>query len=136
MARRGSSFGFMGRFGRSADLRQLDQAMRASDLHPALVPEGVKLAAVNLMKDRYGDDPPADAYAPVADLIAYCMLGAGAFAGANGVLATEEVEERIEAALASGSGLDADTVLLTVHARLIQPSVVSDFGLEAETDGS
>jgi hypothetical protein len=134
MARRGSSFGFMGRFGRSADLRQLDQAMRASDLHPALVPEGVKLAAVNLMKDRYGDEPSADAYAPVADLIAYCMLGAGAFAGANGVLATEAVEERIEAALASGTGLDAETVLLTVHAKLIQPSVVADFGLEAETD--
>ncbi len=124
----------MGRYGRSADLRQLDQAMRASDLHPALVPEGVKLAAVNLMKDRYGDDPPADAYAPVADMIAYCLLGAGAFSGANGMLATEVVEERIETALDSGSGLDAETILLTVHAKLIQPSVVSQFGLEAETD--
>ena len=34
-------------FGRSGDLRQLDAALRAADLHPALVPEGVKLTLVN-----------------------------------------------------------------------------------------
>src|SRR5262250_700735 len=52
MARRGSSFGFMGMFGRSHDLRQLDQALRSVDVHPAVVPEAVKLTTVNLPKDH------------------------------------------------------------------------------------
>jgi hypothetical protein len=71
MARRRSSFGFLGRFGRSEDLRRLDAALRAVDLHPALVPEGVKLALVNLLKDQHGDEPPLKAYAPAAALFAY-----------------------------------------------------------------
>ncbi|TIV36544.1 MAG: hypothetical protein E5V96_26260, partial [Mesorhizobium sp.] len=61
MARRRSSLGFLGMFGRSGDLRQLDEALRKADLHPALVPEGVKLTIVNLMNDRWPDEPPADA---------------------------------------------------------------------------
>ncbi len=131
---RGSSFGFMGRFGRSADLRQLDAAMREADLHPAVVPEAVKLAVVNVMKRWLGDEPARDDYPPVADLVAYCMLGPSLFAGANGLLATEAVEERIEAAIAKGEGIDAELVLLTVHARVIQPSVVERYEIEAETD--
>ena len=50
--RRRSSIGFMGIFGRSADLRQLDEALRSVDLHPRLVPEAVKLTVVNLLKDH------------------------------------------------------------------------------------
>ena len=42
-----------------------------------------------------------------------------------------EVERRIEAALDSGANLDAKLVLLTLHAKVIQPSVVNDFGLES-----
>lgn len=131
MARRGSSFGFMGRFGRSEDLRSLDGALRACDLHPALVPEGVKLALVNLLKDRHGDAEPADsAYAPAAVLFAYCALGAGAFAQANGDEALEDAIRRVDAALAHGGGLDADIVLLAHHARMIQPEVVERHGIE------
>ncbi len=35
--------GFFGIFGRSHELRRLDQAVRAVGLHPVLVPEAVKL---------------------------------------------------------------------------------------------
>lgn len=133
MARRGSSFGFMGRFGRSEDLRSLDGALRACDLHPALVPEGVKLALVNLLKDRHGDAEPAEsAYAPAAALFAYCALGAGAFAQANGDTAVDDAIRRVDAALAHGSGLDADIVLLAHHARMIQPEVVERHGIEVD----
>jgi hypothetical protein len=38
------------------------------------------------------------------------------------------VERRIEAALDVGTSLDAKLVLLTLHAKLIQPSVVDHFG--------
>ena len=131
MPRRGSSFGFMGRFGRSEDLRSLDGALRACDLHPALVPEGVKLALVNLLKDRHGEsEPPESAYAPAAALFAYCALGADGFAQANGEAAVEDAMRRIDAALAHGSGLDADIVLLAHHARMIQPDVVARHGIE------
>ncbi len=129
MARRRSSFGFLGRFGRSQDLRRLDEALRAVDLHPALVPEGVKLALVNLLKDRLGDDPPLEAYAPAAALFAYCALGAGAFAQANGDAAMEDASDRLDRAIA-GDGLDADIVLLAHHAKMIQRDIVAHHGVE------
>lgn len=132
MARRGSSFGFLGRFGRSADLVQLDDALRAFDLHPARVPEGAKLALVNLMKDHDpAGEPPEHAYPFTAWLFAYCALGPEAFTIANGPQPAEDAERRLEAALDAGEGFDADIVLLTLHAKLIHPRLVEQWGLEA-----
>ena len=133
MARR-SSFGFLGRFGRSEDLRRLDLALRSADLHPSLVPEGVKLALVNLLKDHFGDDPPESAYAPAAALLAYCALGGGAFAHANGDAALDHVAGRVDQALERPQSLDAGIVLLAYHARLIQPDVVERPGIDVDTD--
>ncbi len=130
MARRSSSFGFMGRFGRSSDLRQLDAALREADLHPLLVPEGVKLAAVNLMKDALGEEPSAPAYPPVGALMAYCVHGPSPFAAVNGEGATLAVEERIARAVEAGEGLDAELILLMVHAKLLNPGVRETFGIE------
>src|SRR5262245_23741425 len=132
MARRLSYFGLFGIFGRSADLRAFDQALRSVDLHPQLVPEAVKLTAVNLLKDHAMEGEPAPhAYRPAAELVAYCMVGAEAFAHANDGQLAQQVERRIEAALNAGDGLDAQLVLLTLHAKVIQPSVVRAFGLES-----
>lgn len=136
MARRNSSIGLFGYFGRSSDLRQLDQAMRSVDLHPRMVPEAVKLTVCALLKERANsNDPPPQMYRPAAEIIAYCMIGAEGFAGVNDVELALAVERRIEAALVSGDSLDAQLVLLTLHARVIQPSVVDRFDLEsAEED--
>lgn len=132
MARRGSSFGFLGRFGRSEDLRQLDDALHAFDLHPARVPDGAKLALVNLMKDHDpSGEPPEHAYPFTARLFAYCALGREAFIVANGEEPAEAAERRLEAALEAGEGFDADVVLLTMHARLVHPKLVEQWGLEA-----
>jgi hypothetical protein len=132
MARRHSSLGLFGIFGRSGDLRQFDQALRAVDLHPKLVPEAIKLTACALLKDHAADgEPTPDAYRAAAEIVGYCMIGADAFAGANDVAATLAVERRIDAALAAGDSLDAQLVLLTLHARVIQPSVVDRFQLES-----
>jgi len=131
MARR-SSIGFMGIFGRSGDLRQFDQALRSVDLHPKLVPEAVKLTAVSLLKDHANsDDPPPAAYRAAAEIVGYCMIGADAFAGANDETLTLAVEQRIEKALDAGESLDAQLVLLTLHAKVIQPSVVRRYELES-----
>jgi hypothetical protein len=132
MARRLSSFGLFGIFGRSHDLRQFDNALRSVDVHPKLVPEAVKLTAVNLLKDHaVGDEPAPQSYRAAAEIVGYCMIGADAFAGANDLQLALGVERRIEAALESGLSLDAQLVLLTLHAKVIQPSVVHHYGLES-----
>lgn len=135
MARSRSSLGLFGIFGRSADLRQLDQALRSIDLHPRLVPEAVKLTTVALLKDHaIGPEPAPQAYRPAAEILAYCMIGAEGFAGANGEDAAAAVEKRIEAALDNPASLDAQLVLLTIHAKVIQPSVVHQFALDTSND--
>jgi hypothetical protein len=135
MPRRNSSIGFMGMFGRSSDMRRLDEALRALDLHPKLVPEAVKLTVCALLKEQAdSDDPPPHSYRPAAEILVYCMIGPEAFAGANSVEQALAVERRIEAALISGDSLDAQLVLLTLHARVIQPGVIARFELESAED--
>lgn len=132
MIQRGLSIGFFGIFGRSAELRAFDQALRAVDLHPKLVPEALKITAVKLLVEHAESGEPApQSYREAAELIAYCMIGADAFAGANQEELAAEVERRIETALGAGSSLDAKLVLLTLHADVIQPSVVEIFKLES-----
>lgn len=132
MAARRSSLGFLGLFGRSGDLRQLDTALRAVDLHPALVPEGVKLAVVNLMKDHWPDEPPAAAYPAVAALLAYCVAGPETFEQANGRDPKDEAERRIENGLDAPDSLDAQIVLLALHAKLMNATVIERFDLSAD----
>ena len=132
MAKRRSSLGFLGMFGRSGDLRQLDDALRKADLHPALVPEGVKLTIVNLMNDRWPDEPPADAYQSAAQLCSYCVAGPDVFEQANGREPTLAVERRIEAALEAGDSFDAQIVLMTLHAKLINAEVVERYELRVD----
>lgn len=134
-------FGFLGRFGRSRELCRLDDALRAVDLHPVLVPDAVELAAVRLLQaesrgSRLPDDATpshvATAYAAAAELIGYCMIGAEGFADANDEALAEAVEARIETAIDQGDSLDAKLILLLLHAGVIQESVQARFGLTAD----
>lgn len=130
--KRGSSIGFLGRFGRSEDLRRLDEALRRCDVHPMTVKEAVKLATVSLMKDEAGGaDPSPLAYPGVAELLAYCVVGPDPFVHANGEDALARVEGRVERALEAETSFDAKLVLLTITAGVIRPEVVERFGLEA-----
>ncbi|ESZ70842.1 hypothetical protein X727_10405 [Mesorhizobium sp. L103C119B0] len=132
VTKRRSSLGFLGMFGRSGDLRELDNALRGADLHPALVPEGVKLTIVNLMKDHWPDEPPPEAYRSVAQLFGYCIAGPQTFEQANGPERRLDAERRIEAALETGDSLDARIVLMALHGKLISAEVVERFGLSAD----
>ena len=135
MTQRGWSIGFLGLFGRSPALREFDKALRAVDLHPKLVPEAVKLAALGLIDDHArGKDPGPETYAGAAEILGYCGLGPEHFAGANGEALAGQVERRIEEALGAGVSLDAQLVLLALHAKIIQPSVVESFQLESGAD--
>ena len=122
--------GFFGVFGRSHELRSLDQALRGVGLHPRLVPEAVKLTTLKLLGEA-GANPDSRPYAAAAELLGYCVLGAQGFTECNDPGLTEAVEARLAAALEAGDNLDARVVLLTLHAGLVQPSVVERYGLEA-----
>jgi hypothetical protein len=132
MARRFSSIGLFGIFGRSGDLRQVDEALRSVDLHPRLVPEAVKLTMASLLKERAeGGKPTERACRAAAEIVGYCMIGAESFAAANDAQLAQDVEQRIERALIAGTNLDAQLVLLTLHAGVCQPSVIDRFQLES-----
>ena len=106
--------------------------MRAVGLHPRLVPEAVKLTTLKILKEADGGASPAPrAYYATAELLGYCLLGAQGFAEANGLGLTESVEARLETALEAGDSLDARVALLTLHAGVVQPSVIERYGLAA-----
>lgn len=132
MARRWPSLGMFGVLGRSADLRALEGALRGVDLHPSLVPDAVKLTVVNVLKDAKSEDPAPEDYRETAALLGYCALGREAFAAANGESAATAAEQRIEAALDAGGGLDASLILLALHAAIIHPGVKETYRLESE----
>ena len=132
---RGLSLGLFGLFGRSQELRDFDKALRAVDLHPNLVPEAVKLTAVKLIKEEDATPKPeSQTSRAAAEIFSYCMVGADGFGAANDAALAAEVERRMEAALASGASLDARLVLLTLHAKVIQPSVVELFQLKSDAE--
>lgn len=122
-------FGLLSLFGRSRDIQRLDDALRAAGLHPAVVPEAVKLTVLKLLADAR-QDPAALRHA--ADLLAHVMLGAEDHATAVGPEAVADAERRIEQAVAAGDSADARLILLCLQAGVAQPSVVRRFGLEAE----
>lgn len=129
------SIGFFGIFGRSPVLKELDTALRSVDLHPKLVPEAIKLTVMKLLMDKTGrDDPGVAAMRSAAEILAYCIIGADAFAGANTNRLADDVEQRIDTALGTGTSLDAKLVILTLHTRVIQQSVVNHFKLEVASD--
>lgn len=116
-------------FGRSREVQRLDFAVRAAGLHPALVPDAVKITTLKLLKDNRGEAPDPEACAYAAELLAYCLLGPAHFAEVNDPARTGAVEARMEAALEAGESLDARLVLLALHAGVVAPGVVERFGL-------
>ena len=122
--------GLFGIFGRSQELQRLDQALRGVGLNPRLVPDAVKLTTLKLLGEA-GAGPGPASYAAAAELLGYCVLGAQGFTECNDPSLTEAVEGRLASALESGDNLDARVVLLTLHANVIQPSVVERYGLGA-----
>jgi len=135
MIRRRPALGLFGIFGRSPELRQLDQSLRSLDVHPRLVPEAVKLAMISLLQDHASEGQPTpQAYRAAAEIVGYCIMGAAAFAAVDQPDLAAEVERRIDRALEFTSTLDAKLVLLTLHARVIQQSVIDHFQLESVSE--
>lgn len=112
-------------FGRSDSLKALDQAFRDFDVHPRLVPEAVKLAAIRLMQKASDADyvlRDAD-YAKAAEILSFAILGKDQFVASNSLLAAERAEQRVEEAIEDGDSMDAKLILLAVHAGVVHPTL-------------
>ena len=123
--------GLFGIFGRSQNLKRLDQELLGVGLHPRLVPEAVKLTTLKLLEEAGAGQGPSS-YATAAELLGYCILGAQEFTRYNNTDLTGSVEKRLAAALETGDSLDAPVILLTLHAGIIQPSLVERHGLQTD----
>lgn len=123
--------GFFGLFGASRPVQRLEHALRAVGVHPRLMPDAVKIATIReLEASSSGADETACARA--AELFAYLMHGAEAFAADNGAEATTAAEGRLEAAIGAGTGPDARLVLLALHAGIVAPAVIERYRLAVE----
>lgn len=119
-------------FGRSDALKALDQELREAGLHPRIVPEAVKLTIVRLLKGKAGPGARiSDAdFADAAMLLGYCMLGPEQFIASTGLPEAEDAENRVDAAIARGTGLDANLILLAHNAGLIHAELADRFEVE------
>jgi len=116
--------------GQSTAMRALDDALRASGVHPALVPEPVKLTIIQLHKKQPAHGGQNNGFAESAHLLAFCMLGHDQFRESTSAYDAAHVDHRIEAAFEDGDSLDAKLILLTLHAGLISPEVADRIDLE------
>ena len=118
-------------FGRSREVQRLDVALRTAGLHPALMPDAVKITLLKLLKDeRGGEAPGPEACAYAAELLSYCMLGSAHFDEANDPGRAGAVEARMETALEAGESLDARLILLALHAGVVAPRVIERYELQ------
>ncbi|MEM6623311.1 MAG: hypothetical protein AAF674_13855 [Pseudomonadota bacterium] len=126
--------GLFGIFGRSDQLKALDQSLREYDVHPRLVPDAVKLAVVRLL--RNASDPgyiPKDAdYQKAAELLCYAILGPDQFVASNSLAAAESAGKRLENAIDAGDSLDAGLILLAANAGIIHPNIANQFEIDSD----
>ena len=120
--------------GRPKEVHRLSDALRNAGIHPALVPDSVKIAVIKLLRENDGGkisdiDTSCEKAAP---MVAYCMLGRDEYADVNDVAAADEVENRLRLAIDSGESLDAQLAMLTLLARVTHPDVVDTFDLEID----
>lgn len=119
--------------GRSTAMRAFDAALRAVGLHPLLVPDPVKLTAIELTRKLAAATPQQDAFADAAQVLAYAICGHGQFAENTSTSDAARADERFEAALDAGDTLDAKLILLALHAGLIAPEARDRIDLD-DTD--
>ncbi len=112
-------------FGKSTALKAVDKALREAGVHPALVPEAVKLTLLRIARTPDGTDSEND-----ARLLAYCMLGHQGYAEANTPAAADEAEARLEDAIEAGESRDARVVMLAQHAGLIAPEIAAQIDID------
>lgn len=127
-------FGLFQIFGRSRDLKALDDALQNAGLEPRAVPEAVKLTTVRLLKQEKRSDAPLSDVTldEAARLLGYCMLGHDQFIGSHGVRAAAQIAERVDEAIAAGDSLDAKLILLAQHSGVLLAEIAEQFEVEIQ----
>lgn len=120
-----------GLFGRSREVRLVEDGARAHGLHKALVPDAVKFTVVRLLKQT-PDGVTQESTHRAGELLAWCMLGEDEFTENNGSVAARHADIRMAEAVEAGDSLDAQLVLLTLQARVCHPAIIDRYDLSAE----
>ncbi len=122
-----------GIFGRSQEMQNFDDALRAAGVHPRTIPDAVKITTLKQLKEANGGArPDFRAMAGAAELLGYCVLGPQAYAAKNDDGRMEAVEKRLDAAVGIGYGLDARLILLALHAGVAHRELIERYNLAIE----
>lgn len=120
-----------GLFGRSQEMQSLDDALRAAGVHPRTISDAVKITTLKQLKEENGGARPGShALAAAADLLGYCALGSKAYAEKHDPGRVQAVEERMNAAIESGYGLDARLIMLMLHAGMMHHELIERHQLD------
>jgi len=125
--------GLFGLFGKSRPMTALERALREAGLHPALAPDPVKLTVLRLL-GGVSETPPPERLEPVAELLAYCLLGERDFAAAAAPERVAALERRLEAVLEAPESIDARIVMLTLTSGEAHPDIEARFDMETGAD--
>lgn len=120
-----------GIFGRSQEMQNLDDALRSAGVHPRTIPDAVKITTLKQLKQANGGvRPDSRALASAADLLGYCVLGPKTYGEKYGPDRIDAVEQRLNAAIESGYGLDARLIMLMLHAGLTHRDLIEQHQLD------
>ena len=127
-------FGLFGLRERSKHQQILEDYLRASGVHPQLIPEEVKLTVLKFIKAGPGLDansrPNDPALAEAGRLLAYCFAGREEYVSSAGAGSADEQERRLALALEAGEGIEASIVMLALTSGIAHHSIAERFEVE------
>ncbi len=125
-------FGF---FGRKKEIHMIDDGLRRSGAFSSSVPDAVKLTLYGLAKDRgLLQGNAEEVLHDLACFLTYCFLGVEDFEEVNGTEANSEMLRRLEMTKVFDDGVDADVVLLALHAGIAHPTTAGRFSVETDDE--
>jgi hypothetical protein len=112
-------------------MQNFDAALRAAGVHPRTISDAVKITTLKQLKEANGGARPGSrALDDAADLLAFCVLGPQAYVKKHDPDRLAAVEQRLNAAIDNGRGLDARLIMLTLHAGLTHRELIERYDLD------
>ena len=125
-------FGVFGLFGRSKDVRRLEQALQGCGLNSRAVDHAILLTVIRLLRAGPGLLDPAVQQA--AEMLSYAALGPDDFEEENGAALGEALQGRAEDAARTNEGIDAQILLLALQCGLANETIAERFEWDVESD--
>tara|TARA_B100000686_G_scaffold355057_1_gene469482 strand:- start:1129 stop:1524 length:396 start_codon:yes stop_codon:yes gene_type:complete len=118
-------------FGRSRKIEELCDALRASGIHPNIVPDAILITIIKLLKKHYGNDINPS-LTSTASFFAYLLIGRESLDYSSENSSIANLENRLTTALNDSKGLDYELLALTYHSGLINPLVRKEFKISVK----